>query len=258
MKLRRFLIPALFFVSLVMVWYEAASLRLVSPLLLPAPQEVVAYLVQALSDNSIITAIVVTMKRLVLGYLISILIGLPMGWMCWRSRTLSSSLGLLALSAQALPSVCWVPFALLALGQSEGAMLFVVVMGSVGSITLAAESSFRNVPRSFIELARTMGSNRFHTTFFIVFPAALPQLFSGMKQGWAFAWRSLMAAEIYVSVMGNLGLGQLLHFGRELHAMDQVLGVMFVILAIGLFLDRVIFVPLENKLRFQRGTSLAA
>ena len=251
MKLRRLLIPLFFFTSLIVMWYQAAAVRLVSPLLLPAPQEVLAYFGGAIVDRSIFIAVFVTMKRLILGYLLALLIGLPVGWMCWRSKTLSSSLGLVALSAQSLPSVCWVPFALLAFGQSEVAMLFVVVMGSVGSITLAAESSFRSVPRSLIELARTMGSNRLHTTFFVVFPSALPQLFSGMKQGWAFAWRSLMAAEIYVSVVGSLGLGQLLHYGRELHAMDQVLGVMLVILAIGLVLDRLLFMPIENRLRLQ-------
>ncbi len=255
--MRKIIVPILFFSACLLVWYQAVALKLVSPFLLPFPQEVFTYLLNAFGDNSLLQAIFVTMQRLVVGYLLAVLLGLPLGCLCSRFRTLSNTAGLLALAAQALPSVCWVPFALLAFGQSEAAMLFVVIMGSVGSITLAAESSFRNVPTALIEVARSMGSRRFHTVIFVLFPAALPQLFSGMKQGWAFAWRSLMAAEIYVTVMSGLGLGQLLHYGRELHAMDQVLGVMFVILSIGLALDRLIFVPIENHLRLQRGIALA-
>ena len=126
-------------------------------------------------------------------------------------------------------------------------------MGSVGSIVLAAESSVRRVPHNLLEAARVMGSRRFHTVFHVLFPAALPELFSGMKQGWAFAWRSLMAAEIYVTVIGGFGLGQLLHYGRELHAMDQVIGVMAVILAIGLLLEQLIFAPVQRRFQAQRG-----
>lgn len=253
--MRKALVPILFFAACVLFWHAAVKLQYVSAFLLPLPEEVFAYLRSAFADNSLLQAISITMRRLLLGYALALVLGMPIGCLCSRFKVLSNTLGLVALAAQALPSVCWVPFALLAFGQSEAAMLFVVVMGSVGSITLAAESSFRNVPTALIEAARCMGSRRFHTVIFVLFPAALPQLFSGMKQAWAFAWRSLMAAEIYVTVMSGLGLGQLLHYGRELHAMEQVLGVMVVILAIGLILDRFIFVPIESHLRLQRGVA---
>jgi NitT/TauT family transport system permease protein len=88
----------------------------------------------------------------------------------------------------------------------------------------------------------------------VILPAALPFFVTGMKQGWAFAWRSLMAAEIFVTILTGFGLGQLLHYGRELHAMDQVLGVMFVIVAIGLLVDRLLFAPLERFLHRRWGT----
>lgn len=85
-------------------------------------------------------------------------------------------------------------------------------------------------------------------------PASLPFLVSGMKQGWAFAWRSLMAAEIFVTILTGFGLGQLLHYGRELKAMDQVIGAMLVIVSIGLLADRILFAPWERFLHSRWGT----
>src|SRR5437870_199376 len=127
----------------------------------------------------------------------------------------------MALGLQTLPSVCWVPLALLWFGQTEAAMLFVVVMGTIWSVAIATESGVRNVPPIYARVARTMGSSDFHTWIHVIVPAALPAIVSGVKQGWAFAWRSLMAAEIYVTILTGFGLGHLLHYGRELHAMDQ-------------------------------------
>ncbi|MGH7163137.1 MAG: ABC transporter permease, partial [Planctomycetota bacterium] len=142
-------------------------------------------------------------------------------------------------------------------GQTEAAMLFVVVMGTVWSILLAATHGLRSVPPIFVRAARTMGSRGVHTWTRVILPAALPFLVSGMKQGWAFAWRSLMAAEIFVTILTGFGLGQLLHYGRELHAMDQVLGVMFVIVLVGLLVDRLAFAPLERFLHSRWGTGSA-
>ena len=100
-----------------------------------------------------------------------------------------------------------------------------------------------------------MGSKRLHLWLKVIFPAALPFIVSAMKQGWAFAWRSLMAAEIFVSILTGFGLGQLLHYGRELSAMDQVIGIMFVIVVIGLLADKIFFSPMETFLHHHWGTS---
>jgi NitT/TauT family transport system permease protein len=100
-----------------------------------------------------------------------------------------------------------------------------------------------------------MGSRKLHTLARVILPAALPFIVSGMKQGWAFAWRSLMAAEIYVTILSGFGLGHLLHYGRELNAMDQVIGIMFVIVLIGLLADKVLFSPWERFLHRRWGTA---
>jgi NitT/TauT family transport system permease protein len=102
-----------------------------------------------------------------------------------------------------------------------------------------------------------MGSTGLHRWMQGMLPASLPFLVSGMKQGWAFAWRSLMAAEIYVTILTGFGLGHLLHYGRELNAMDQVIGVMLVIVLIGLLADRILFSPLERLMHQRWGTNLA-
>jgi NitT/TauT family transport system permease protein len=100
-----------------------------------------------------------------------------------------------------------------------------------------------------------MGSRWLHTWLKVIMPASLPFIVSGMKQGWAFAWRSLMAAEIFVTILTGFGLGQLLHYGRELNAMDQVIGIMVVIVFIGLLADKVLFSPWESFLHRRWGTA---
>ena len=100
-----------------------------------------------------------------------------------------------------------------------------------------------------------MGSRGLHTWLRVMLPAALPFVVSGMKQGWAFAWRSLMAAEIYVTILSGFGLGHLLHYGRELNAMDQVIGIMIVLIVIGLLADKILFSPWERFLHRRWGTA---
>ena len=184
-----------------------------------------------------------------------LLLGLPLGLLTARFRVLADTLGLLALGLQALPSVCWVPLALLWFGQTEAAMFFVVVMGTLWSVIIATDNGVRNVPPIYARAARTMGSSGLHTWLWVIFPAALPFIVGGMKQGWAFAWRSLMAAEIYVTILSGFGLGHLLHYGRELNAMEQVIGIMLVLLLIGLLADKIFFSPWERFLHRRWGTA---
>jgi len=133
-------------------------------------------------------------------------------------------------------------------------MFFIVIMGLLWSIMLATNEGVRNVPPIYARAARTMGSSGLHTWLTVIMPASLPFIVSGMKQGWAFAWRSLMAAEIYITILTGFGLGHLLHFGRELHAMDTVIGIMLVIVGIGLLADKIMFSPFERFLHRRWGT----
>jgi NitT/TauT family transport system permease protein len=255
--MKRFLLAAAFFAALVLLWEAAYRARIWSPVLLPSPRQVVTYLEGAVADGTLATATVITMRRLLIGYFIGLVVGLPLGLLTARWKLFGDTLGTMSLGLQTLPSVCWVPLALLWFGQTEAAMLFVVVMGTLWSVIIATETGVRNVPPIYRRAALTMGSKRLHMWFKVILPAALPFIVSGMKQGWAFAWRSLMAAEIFVTILTGFGLGQLLHYGRELSAMEQVIGIMIVIVVIGLLADKIFFSPIERFLHRRWGTSQA-
>jgi NitT/TauT family transport system permease protein len=255
--MKRFLLAAAFFIVLVLLWQAAYRAKIWSPVLLPSPRQVVTYLGSATVDGTLFKATVITMRRLLVGYLIGLVMGLPLGLLTARWKLFGDTIGTLALGLQTLPSVCWVPLALLWFGQTEAAMLFVVVMGTLWSVIIATDTGVRNVPPIYRRAALTMGSKRLHMWLKVILPAALPFIVSGMKQGWAFAWRSLMAAEIFVTILTGFGLGQLLHYGRELSAMEQVIGIMIVIIVIGLLADKIFFSPIEKFLHRRWGTSQA-
>jgi NitT/TauT family transport system permease protein len=255
--MKRFVLSMLFFAGLVALWEAAYRAKIWSPVLLPSPRQVAEYLINATKDGTLVHSTIVTMRRLMIGYLVGIIGGLPLGLLTARWNLFRDTIGTTALGLQTLPSVCWVPLALLWFGQSEAAMLFVVVMGTLWSVVIATDTGVRNVPPIFRRAALTMGSKNIHMWFKVILPASLPFIVSGMKQGWAFAWRSLMAAEIFVTILTGFGLGQLLHYGRELSAMEQVIGIMLVIVIIGLLADKIFFSPIERFLHHRWGTSQA-
>ena len=255
--MKRFLLAVAFFALLLLIWEAAFRARIWSPVLLPSPRQVAIYLKGAALDGTLLKATMITMRRLLVGYIIGLVAGLPLGLLTARWKLFGDTIGTMALGLQTLPSVCWVPLALLWFGQTEAAMLFVVIMGTLWSVVIATETGVRNVPPIYRRAALTMGSKQLHMWFKVILPAALPFIVSGMKQGWAFAWRSLMAAEIFVTILTGFGLGQLLHYGRELSAMDQVIAIMLVIVVIGLLADKIFFSPIERFLHHRWGTSQA-
>ena len=252
--MRRLLLATLFFALLVAAWHFLFKWGGYSPVLIPSPESVGEYLLGAVQDGTLFQAAGVTLRRLFIGYLIGIAIGLPLGLFTSASKFMEDTIGVLALGLQTLPSVCWAPLAIVWFGQTESAMLFVVVMGSVWSVVIATDTGVRNIPPIFARAAKTMGSTGLHKWTKVILPASLPFLVSGMKQGWAFAWRSLMAAEIYITILTGFGLGHLLHYGRELHAIDAVVGIMIIIVVIGLVADKILFSPIENFMHRRWGT----
>jgi NitT/TauT family transport system permease protein len=247
----------LFFAALIGLWHAVVHAGLVNPVLIPSPLSVGRYLAGAIGDGTMLEALWVTMRRLLLGYFIGVILGVPLGLLTARFKGASDTIGVLGLGLQTLPSVCWVPLALLGFGQTEAAMQFVVIMGTVWSVQISTDNGVRNVPPLYARAAKTMGSRGLHTWIYVIVPASLPFIVSGVKQGWAFAWRSLMAAEIYVTILTGYGLGHLLNYGRDLQAMDQVIGVMLIIIFIGLLADKILFSPWERFLHRRWGTTKA-
>lgn len=242
-----------FFSLLLLFWQLLAAAGIWSELLFPAPRQVLDSLVQTVADGSMPQAVIASLRRLLVGYCISLLIGIPLGLLLGRIKLLDNTLGTLILGLQALPSICWMPLAVLWFGLSEASMQFVVVMGAVMALILAVRDGVRNIPRLYIRASRVLGATGWKGYLYVILPASLPALLTGAKLGWSFAWRALMAAElIYVSA----GLGSTLMMGRELHDMAMVVATMLVIITIGLMTDRLVFGRLEKSIHRRWGVNV--
>jgi len=251
------LIPGLrraFWVALLFVGWELVSRYGPWPAwIFPGPIEVAGSLASLAKGGTLGPAIGRSLARLGAGYGLSLAIGIPIGLLIGRNRWANEIIGTPILGLQALPSITWLPVALLWFGLSETAILFVVVLGSVLAIAVSADAGVRNLNPLWIRAARTLGSKgvRLYTT--VLLPASLPALVSGAKLGWTFAWRSLMAAEL-LFVSG--GLGQLLQTGRELNDVPRIFAVMVVITIIGFTTEKLLFAPIERAVRRRFGTDV--
>ncbi|MGC4001073.1 MAG: ABC transporter permease subunit [Anaeromyxobacter sp.] len=223
--------------------------------LFPGPPAVARSVAQMAADGRLWDALGRSLARLAQGYGLSALLGVPLGVVMARSGLVQQALRPVVLGLQALPSICWLPLALLWFGLSESAIVFVVVMGSLLAIAIAAEDAVSGVDPILLRAAGTLGVRglRFHAG--VLLAAALPGLLTGLKLGWSFAWRALMAGEL-IFVAG--GLGQLLNQGRELLDAAQVMGVMACIVVIGVAVDQVLFRWLELRVRRRWGLLEAA
>jgi NitT/TauT family transport system permease protein len=239
-----------FYVLLLVIWQLLSQSGLWVSYLLPGPAEVISKLISGFGDGSFLLAILTSLRRLAIGYGISLVLGVVMGLLIGRNRYVEETLGSLVLGLQALPSVCWIPLALLWLGLSEQAMTFVVVMGALFSITLGVDAGVKNTPPVYLKAARNMGAQGLALSTQVILPAALPAVISGLKQGWSFAWRSLMAAEL---IYQTLSLGTLLQNGRDLNDTAQVFAIMLIIIVVGTLIDFLIFSPLERSVRERWG-----
>lgn len=216
----------------------------------PSPISVMGSILYMVKDNSLPIAIGASLVRISIGYFLSVVIGTILGIIILQMGRHGESLSSLILGLQTLPSICWVPFAILWYGLNQAAIIFVVVIGSTFSIAIAVESSIRSVNPLFIRVAKNMGIKKIPMYRDVIFPAAMPGIVGGLKQGWSFAWRSLMAGEMMTA---TLGLGQVLMIGRDLADISQVVAVMIVIVLLGLGIDYLIFGQWEKKLRQQWG-----
>jgi len=239
-----------FCVVLVALWELLVRLRLWPDYLLPSPLEVCRTLAHNIGNGDLQRAIGVSLRRILLGFGVTTLAGIAAGIWIARRRYLEETVGSLVLGLQTLPSICWFPLAILWFGLSEFSILFIVAMGTLFSVISSTVAGVKNVPLLYLRAGRNMGARGRVLLWEVVLPAALPSILSGMKQGWSFAWRSLMAGEL---LFVNLGLGHLLNVGRELNDMNQVLAVVLVILIIGLAVEMGVFGPVENRLRVRWG-----
>jgi NitT/TauT family transport system permease protein len=249
-RLRLLVGRLIFFALLFGLWEGLAQLKIWPDYLFPSPLKVFATLVSGFEDRTFLIGIGGSLRRLLQGYLAATLIGLSLGVVMAQVRWFKDTFGLLVLGLQTLPSVCWLPLALLWFGLNENAILFVIIMGAVLSIAQSTEDGIRNTARVYTRAGRNLGARNFRLYFEVILPSALPSIITGMKLGWSFAWRSLMAGELLYTLPG---LGNLLNMGRELNDMSQVIAVILVIIVLGLISDRLVFGMLEKRVRERWG-----
>lgn len=241
---------ALFFILLIGIWELLFRFGIWPEYVLPTPVSVGKTLIHGFHDHTFLIAIAISMKRIAIGYGISLVIGIFLGLLIGRIRIFEETLGSLISGLQTLPTICWLPLALLWFGLNDRAIIFLVIMGAVLSITIATDTGVKSVPVLYLRAAKTMGARGWKLYLGVIIPAALPHIITGMKQGWSFAWRSLMAGELLIVC---LGLGHLLMIGRELNDMSQVIAVMIVIIIIGIMVDRLFFIKVEKRIRERWG-----
>ena len=248
--MKRFARHAIFYGVLIAIWVVLAKLKIWPPYVFPTPKGVAESLWAGFADHSFWIAILVSMKRMLLGYGLSVVLGMVLGLGVASNKFLEETMGGLLVSLQSLPSICWLPLAVLWFGLTEKAILFVVVMGSLLSVTIAMETGRQQMPKIYGMAGRNLGACGFKLFWYVLLPASLPFILSGLKQGWAFAWRSLISGEM---IFVSLGLGQLLMMGRDLSDMSQVMAVMILIVILGFMVDGLIFRTMERRLQEKYG-----
>ena len=255
MKTKNMLGSLAFYAGLIALWqflYTFATdwFHLAKPYAVPHPLGVLQSISTLVSNHTLQTAILSSIFRALIGFLIACMIGTILGILIIHFNYLERNLKPFILGIQTLPSICWVPFAILWFGLNESAIIFVVVMGSAFGIALSVESSIKNIPPLYIKAAKTMGVSQKNMYQKVILPAALPALIAGLKQGWSFAWRALMSGEV---MSASVGLGYTLIIGRDLADINQVMTVMIVIVLIGIIIDKGIFTTIENHVLKKRG-----
>ena len=246
-------IPIVFVILLLTLWEMGFRREWWNSYLFPGPSEVLKTLAADMRDGSLPIAVRVSLVRIGIAFGTAMAMGITLGILMGAVSVVHSAVSPLALGLQTLPSICWLPLALIWFGMSERAILFVTVMGALLAVSISVSDGIRNIPPLYLKAANMMGARGMRLYREVLLPAALPSIISGAKQGWAFAWRSLMAGELLSVSTGALGLGQTLMRGRDLNDMSQVLAVMLVLVLIGVVADRLVFSRLELGVRRRWG-----
>ena len=239
-----------FYVLIIVVWQGIDSADIWPDNIFPSPIEVGEDLLYGISDGSLFYGIGTSMWRLIIGLAIAIGGGMKLGIFMARVETVNQTIGSLVLGLQSIPSVAWVPLAILWFGLTDSGIIFVTAIGAIFAVTINTYTGVKNIDPSFIEAARNMGAKGGQLVTTILIPAAFPYMITGFKQGWAFAWRGVIGAELLFSF---LGLGFLLNVGRQLNDVSQVIAMMLVIMGIGILIDGFVFKKIEDKVMTKWG-----
>jgi NitT/TauT family transport system permease protein len=234
-------------------WQLVVVLRLRPDYVLPGPAPVLERLARELLGDVLPLATAITLQRAAVGFALALLIGSLLGLAIVRSRLLRTAVASLITGLQTMPSIAWFPLAILIFGLNEAAIMFVVVLGAAPSIANGLIAGVDHIPRVLLRAGQVLGARGFARYRYVVFPAALPSFIGGLKQGWAFAWRSLMAGELLVVIANRPSIGSRLQFAREFSDALGLMAMMIVILVIGIVVDLVFFGTLDRAVRRRWG-----
>ncbi|MET0147202.1 MAG: ABC transporter permease [Ilumatobacteraceae bacterium] len=219
---------------------------------LPGPVTVFRRLRELIADGTVWDAVYVTMRRAIIGFAIAVVIGVIVGGIVSSSKVARSAVGSMITGIQTMPSIAWFPLAIVLFKLSEGAITFVVVLGAAPSIANGLITGVDHVPPVLLRAGHMMGAKGFSKFRHVVLPASMPSFVGGLKQGWSFAWRSLMAGELLVT-LGVFSVGFLLAQYRNVQDYPGLIAMMIVILVIGILVDSLVFGTIDKWVRRRHG-----
>ncbi|EWG11413.1 MULTISPECIES: ABC transporter permease [Cytobacillus] len=234
----------IFFAAIIAFWEIGSRLELWHPLIFPSLSSVFSALVEGFQDKTLIYDLIASFKRLAVGLTISLIIGTLIGILLGKSKTADETLGAVILALQSVPSIVWLPIAIMWFGLNEKAVIFVTILGGTFVMALNMRTGIKNVSPLYIKAAQTMGATGIDLFTRVIFPASIPYVVTGSRLAWAFAWRALMAGELLST---GPGLGYTLRYASDFGRMDIVIGVMIIIGAIGMIVDQFIFQRIEKS-----------
>ena len=236
-----------------LIWQMVVWAGLRPHYVLPGPLPVLERLANDLVSTNLPQAVVITLQRAAIGFGLAVVIGSVLGLAIVRSRLLRTAVASLITGLQTMPSIAWFPLAILLFGLSETAIMFVVVLGAAPSIANGLIAGVDHIPRILLRAGQVLGARGAARYRHVILPAALPSFAGGLKQGWAFAWRSLMAGELLVIIAAQPSIGVRLQFAREFSDALGLLATMLVILFIGIVVDLLLFGTLDRAIRRRWG-----
>jgi NitT/TauT family transport system permease protein len=243
-------------VIVLLVWQLVVLSGWKSEFVLPGPGPVFDEMIREVTTGAFWNSILITLRRAATGFFLAILIGTAIGAAVAAFRPLRAAIGSLITGLQTMPSVVWFPFAILLFKISESAIMFVVILGAAPSIANGLINGIDYVPPTWKRVGQVLGMRGLSLYRHLILPASLPSFVAGTKQGWSFAWRSLMAGELLVIVAGQLSLGVRLQNARDLNDAPSLLAFIIVILLIGILVD-IAFNAADNTLRRRWGLTQA-
>ena len=253
-RIFRWFSPVIALIGFVAIWQLVIVFSEIESYILPSPSDVLESIKSQWGQGNLQQAMLRSFTRGFQGFILAILIATPIGLALGLNKYLRLILGPILLGLQQLPSVAWVPAAIIWFGLSPTTIFAVILLGAVPSIANGLISGIDQIPPIYLKLAKVLHANRWKSIRHVILPASWTGYLAGLEQGWAFAWRSLMAAElIAVSPALGLGIGQLLDVGRQLGDMSLVITSIFMIMFIGVVVEKVFFSPMRTRTLEKRG-----